>query len=94
MAAARAGVLGVRLLQRASRNMVPFGVRTGPREPARPQCGKGMLEVRCVGGRMDNAAAASGLGAEVELVYSGEKRVEGLAGPLKSRALASAATAA
>ena len=39
MAAARAGVLGVRWLQKAARNMVPMGARTGPLERARPQCG-------------------------------------------------------
>lgn len=76
MAAARAGVLGVRWLQRAARNVVPLGARTGPRE----QCGKGMPEVWCVGGRvdvMDTTAAVSGQGAEVKLVCP-EEGVEGL----------------
>ena len=65
MAAARAGVLGVRWLQRAARSVVPLGARTGPRERARPQSGKGMPEGWCVGGRMDvvnTAAAVSVLG--------------------------------
>lgn len=65
MAAARAGVLAVRWLQRASRTVVPLGARTGPRERARPQSGKGMPEGCCVGRRMgivDTAAAVSGLG--------------------------------
>lgn len=76
MAAARAGVLGVRWLQRAARNVVPLGARTGPRE----QCGKGMPEVWCVRGRvdvMDTTAAVSGQGAEVKLVCP-EEGVEGL----------------
>lgn len=51
MAAARAGVLGVRWLQRAGRTVVPLGARTGPRERARPPCGKGVPEGWCVGGR-------------------------------------------
>lgn len=65
MAAARAGVLGVRWLQRASRNMVPMGARTGPRERARPQCGRGVPEVWYVGRRVgivDTAAGESGQG--------------------------------
>lgn len=56
--------------------------------------GRGCLRFGVSGGTVDTVAAVSGLGAEVELVYSGEKRVEGLPGPWKSRALASAATAA
>lgn len=97
MAAARAGVLGVRWLQRAGRNVVPPGARTGPRERARPQCGEGMSEGWCVvGGRWVSwipRRPCRGWGAEMEFVYP-EKRVEGLAGPWKTRAPASAATAA
>lgn len=94
MAAARAGVLGVRWLRRASRNVVPFGARSGPRERARPQRGNGVPEGWCVGGRaglVDTAAEESRLG--VEVVHPAEKQVENLAGPWKSWALASAATA-
>ena len=55
MAAARAGVLGVRWLQKAARNVVPLGARTGPLVRARPQCGweGGVPEVYCVGRRVD-----------------------------------------
>ncbi|ELW49354.1 NADH dehydrogenase [ubiquinone] 1 beta subcomplex subunit 8, mitochondrial [Tupaia chinensis] len=48
MAAARAGVLGIRWLQRATRNVVPLGARTGRRE-RRGRRGKGMPEVWRVG---------------------------------------------
>lgn len=44
-------------------------------------------------GILGTAAAVSGLGAEVELAFP-EERVEGLAGPWKTRAPASAAAAA
>ena len=85
MAAARVGVLGVRWLQKAARNVVPLGARTGPLVRARPQCGweGGVPEVYCVGRRVDlvgyHGRRVRGR-AEVELGYP-RKRKEGLLVP-------------
>ena len=80
MAAAKAGVLGVRWLQRAARKVVPLGARTGPRESPRSQCWEGSPEVWCVEWRVpivDTEAAESGRGRRWSWYFS-EKQVAGL----------------
>ena len=85
MAAARVGVLGIRWLQKAARNVVPLGARTGPLERARPQCGweGDVPEVYCVGRRVDlvgHHGRRVRERAEVGLAYP-QRRKEGLLVP-------------